>query len=614
MSAVAVHMQGMNASSPAADAFDDLPLWSLNDLYSSPEDPKIEADFEAARLLVAELAQLKGAIAASRANPDRLGLVINQIVSLYEKISNILGALGSYAGLLTSTARDNPAYAKLEGDLRTRQATLAADLIFVTLDINQIEDWELEAALRAHPEAAVWRPWLRQVRLYRAHELSADLEGLLLDKSPALANWTRLYDETLAGLKADCGGEILTLPEALNRLSDPSPDQRRIAAAGLALALEEKEPVLGLVLNTIAFEKQVEDRWRKYADPAQPRHLANEVDAAAVKALEEAVVEAYPRLSHRYYAIKARLMGEEALNYWDRNAPITQEAPLRYSWDEAKSVVLESFSKLSPAFAARAETMMRQPWIDARPRAGKSSGAYSHPVTADKHPYVFLNYMGERRDVLTLAHELGHAVHQIMAQPLGTLLASTPLTLAETASIFGEGLVFERLLAEAEPKDRLALLAGKIEDGLNTVVRQISFHRFETRFHDLRRQGEVSNEEIGKLWLEIMGESLGPAIRLNPGYEHYWAYVSHFVHAPFYVYAYAFGDLLVSALMEKRKADPVAFAPLYETLLAGGGSKTYVEALAPFGLDPREKAFWAQGCDRLAGLIEEFDLLSRQHL
>ena len=366
---------------------------------------------------------------------------------------------------------------------------------------------------------------------------------------------------------------------------------------------------MALCLNTITLEKQVEDRWRKFAAPADSRHLANEVDAEAVAALESAVVDSYPRLSHRYYALKAKVLGKPVLDHWDRNAPLDQAEPRRYDWDEAKSIVLDAYRGLAPGFADKAQTFFQHPWIDARPRAGKSSGAYSHPVTADRHPYVFLNYMGERRDVLSLAHELGHAVHQTLAAPLGTLLADTPLTLAETASIFGEGLVFERLLAEAAPADRRALLAGKIEDGLNTVVRQIAFHRFETRLHDARRQGELSPDHIGGMWLEVMGESLGPAVKLNPGYEHYWAYVSHFVHAPFYVYAYAFGNLLVEALIEARRRDPAGFAPLYEDLLAAGGSRTYVEALKPFGLDPRQKSFWASGCARLERLVDEFEQL-----
>jgi oligoendopeptidase F len=300
-------------------------------------------------------------------------------------------------------------------------------------------------------------------------------------------------------------------------------------------------------------------------------------------------------------------MGKRRLDHWDRNAPLSAAQPRRYDWADAKGIVLTSFRHLAPRFADTAERFFDAPWIDAAPRAGKQSGAYSHPVTSERHPFVFLNYMGERRDVLTLAHELGHAVHQTLAAPLGTLLADTPLTLAETASIFGEGLVFERLLAEASGLERRALLAGKIEDGLNTVVRQIAFHRFESRFHAERARGELSPEHIGQLWLEMMGESLGPAVKLNPGYEHYWAYVSHFVHAPFYVYAYAFGNLLVEALMEARRGDPKGFAPLYEDLLAAGGTRTYVEALAPFGLDPREKTFWESGCARLERLVDEFE-------
>jgi oligoendopeptidase F len=596
----------MNAQTPATDA---LPVWDLSDLYSGRDDPKLEADLQQAEALIGELAKLKGQFIASRGKPERLGLLIAQGVSLYEQATNLVIATGAFAGLAAATARDDPAWAKMESDLRARHAAIGAESLFLTLEINQLDDWELENALKASEAAAKWRPWIRRVRLTKAHELSPDLERLLLDKAPAVSNWVRLYDETLARMSVDLDGEALTLSETLNRLSDSRPERRKAAADALSAALAGATPVLALALNTLAFEKQVEDRWRKYPTPAASRHIANEVDAEAVDALEAAVVEAYPRVSHRYYALKAKAMGLEALDYWDRNAPLDQAPPRRYSWQEAQDVVLESFAALTPAFAERARTFFANPWIDALPRAGKQSGAFSHPVSADRHPYVFLNYMDERRDVLTLAHELGHAVHQTLAAPLGTLLSDTPLTLAETASIFGEGLVFERLLAEADGKTRRALLAGKIEDSLNTVVRQIAFHRFETRFHDRRREGELSAYDIGQLWLEVQGESLGPAIRLNPGYEHYWSYVTHFAHAPFYVYAYAFGDLLVSALMEKRRQDPAAFAPLYEQLLAGGGSKTYVEALAPFGLDPREKSFWAAGVSRLERLVDDFEAL-----
>jgi oligoendopeptidase F len=589
---------------------DALPQWRLDDLYLSRTDPRIEADLAAAKAANDALAAMQGQFVGAKGEPAVLGERLARGIDLYEQALNKLWSVGAYASLAASTARDDPAWSKFEADIRARSAQIGAESLFFTLEINQIEDADLEAALAAYAGAARWRPWLRRVRLSRPHELSHDLERILVDRGPAVANWGRLFDETLARLVAHVGKEELSLPEALNRLSDPDPARRKKAAKALASALEERTPTLALCLNTLAFEKQVEDRWRRYPDPAASRHIANEVDAEAVAAMEAAVVESYAKVSHRYYRLKAKAMGRKSLDYWDRNAPLDQAAPRTYGWDEAKGMVLESFRALSPRFAETADVFFRQPWIDARPKPGKQSGAYSHSVTSERHPYVFLNYMGERRDVLTLAHELGHAVHQTLCAPLGTMLADTPLTLAETASIFGEGLVFEKLLAGASKADRKGLLAGKIEDGLNTVVRQIAFHRFETQFHAKRQAGELSPAEIGELWLSVMGESLGPAIKLNRGYEHYWAYVSHFVHSPFYVYAYAFGDLLVRALMEKRREDPAAFAPLYEDLLSAGGTRTYVEALKPFGLDPRKKAFWAAGVKQLERLVDEFAALA----
>jgi oligoendopeptidase F len=585
------------------------PVWTLTDLYASRDDPRIAADFSEAAADVQTLAGLQPALTTTRGTAVELGRAIDDAITLYEQITNRLGAVAAYAHLAASVERTDPAWAKFQADAHGRIATVSADTLWLSLALNALEDAEIEAALDAHAPAVRWRSWLRRLRLNRPHELSADLERLLAERAPAASQWGRLWDETLARLKVEAGRDILELNDALTRMSDTDPKRRKQAAEGLAAALGEQLPVLALSLNTVVQEKQVEDRWRCFADPAASRHLANEVDADAVNAMVLAVGEAYPRLSHRYYALKARAMGKTVLDHWDRNAPVETTPPRAYDWNEAKAVVLDAFADLEPAMAERVATFFREPWIDARPRPGKSSGAYCHPVTADRHPYVFLSFMGERRDVLTLAHELGHAAHQTLAQPLGTLNADTPLTLAETASIFAEGLVFDRLLAEATPKAQRGLLAGRIEDGLNTVVRQIAFHRFETRFHAERAEGEVDAERIGAIWLEEMGASLGPAVRLNPGYERYWAYVSHFVHSPFYVYAYAFGDLLVSALMERRRADPQSFAPLYAQLLAGGGTRTYVEALRPFDLDPREPAFWRTGLNRLEGLIDRFETL-----
>jgi oligoendopeptidase F len=586
-----------------------LPIWDLSDLYSGPDDPKIEQAMTRGASHIKELAKLQGAFLSARANAERLGLLIDQAAGFYEKAMDEMGGALAYATLASTIDREDMRIAKLDSDLRTQAAMISADSLFLSLELNKLEDWEIENALKAVEKAQRWRPWLRRIRASRPHELSPELERLMLERMPAVSQWTRLFDETLTRLRAQVDKEELTLNEALTRLSAPEATIRKAAALGLTEALKENAPVLALSLNTLAFEKQVEDRWRKYEDPAASRHLANEVDKDAVDAMANAVGESYSALSHRYYTLKAKVMGKTKLDFWDRNAPLTQDVQKSYGWNEARSIVLGSFAQMGPEFADRARMFFDKPWIDAAPRHGKSSGAYAHPVTANRHPYVMLNFTGDRREVLTLAHELGHAVHQTLCQPLGSILADTPLTLAETASIFAEGLVFEHLVATASREEKKALLAGKIEDGLNSVIRQIAFHRFEERFHAARQQGEVAIDQINAIWLDIMGESLGPAIRLNEGYEYWWAYVSHFVHAPFYVYAYSFGDLLVSALMEKRRENPETFTPLYRTLLAGGGTKTYVEALAPFGMNPRDKAFWTMGCHRLEGLISQFEAL-----
>lgn len=600
----------MNApfKTPTADST-DAPLWDLSDLYPSRDDARIGADLDRARALVDELNALQGTLVGQRADAAALGATLDRAIGLYEQAADILGGLGAYAFLAASTARDDAAAQGFEATQREKMTAIATPTIWLTLEINQLEEAEVEAALAAHAGAARWRPWLRRVRAMKPHELSQDLETFIAEHGPIAAQWPRLFDETLAALRVRAGKDELTLSEALNRLSDPKPARRRAAAEGLSGALEACAPTMAMVLNTVAADKALEDRWRGFKRPADSRHLGNEVDGEAVDAMAEAVAAAYPQLSHRYYALKARAMGRTALDHWDRNAPLETRAPRGFDWGQGRDLVLESFSDLGGDFAERAQWFFDKPWIDGRARPGKQSGAYAHPVTADRHPYVFLNWMGERRDVLTLAHELGHGVHQTLAAGQGSLLADTPLTLAETASIFAEGLTFDRLLATAPKAEQKGLLAGRIEDGLNTVVRQIAFHRFETRFHDERANGEVPRERINEIWLEEMGSSLGPAVTLNPGYEHWWAYVSHFVHSPFYVYAYAFGDLLVAALMETRARDPQGFTPLYRDLLSGGGARTYVEALAPFGLNPRDPAFWTIGTRRLERLVDQFEAL-----
>ena len=585
------------------------PLWDLSDLYVSREDARIAADLERGRVAVAELNAMQGTLVGARGDAAALGAGLDRAITLYEQATDALGGLGAYAFLAASTARDDAAAQGFEADIREKVTAIATPTVWLTLEINALEEAEIAAALTAHEGAVRWRPWLRRVRAMKPHELSREMETFLAEHMPIAAQWPRLFDETLAALRVAAGKESLTLAEALNRLSDPRGARRKSAAEGLSEALAARVSTMALVMNTVAADKALEDKWRGFKRPADGRHLSNEVDGDAVDAMAETVATAYPKLSHRYYALKAKALGKAKLDQWDRNAPLAASAPRAFDWGQGRALVLESFGDLGPEFADRASRFFDRPWIDGRARAGKQSGAYAHPVTADRHPWVFLNWMGERRDVLTLAHELGHGVHQTLAADRGTLLADTPLTLAETASIFAEGLTFDRLLATAPKAEQRGLLAGRIEDGLNTVVRQIAFHRFETRFHDERATGEVPAERIGEIWLEELGASLGPAVTLNPGYEHWWSYVSHFVHSPFYVYAYAFGDLLVAALMETRRRDPQAFAPLYRELLAAGGTKTYVEALAPFGLNPRDPAFWTIGCQRLERLVDQFEAL-----
>jgi oligoendopeptidase F len=590
----------------------DLPVWDLRDLFDGPQDPRIAERLDIARAMAAQLrGTFQGRLAAARCDPPALGAMIDAAVGLYQEMTDELWALDGYASLAASIARDDPAASRFEADMQAKVSAIAGEALFLSLEINGLEDGEIAAALDAVPAATRWRPWLRRVRLSRPHDLAPDMERLLIDRAPAVANWVRLYDRTLATLDLVVDGERTSLAQALGRLSDPQPQRRRAAAHGLGAGLCAAQEILALCLNTVVVEKGIEDRWRRFPDAAAARHLSNEVDAQAVEALEGAVTSAHASLSHRYYRLKARALGRERLHHWDRNAPL-DEAPQRtYAWSEARDLVLSAFADLSPRLGDAAAVFFQRPWIDARPRAGKQSGAYSHPMTAPRHPWIFLNYMGERRDVLSLAHELGHAVHQTLAAPNGALSAATPLTLAETASLFAEGVVFERLLAQASAQERRGLLAGRIEDALNTVVRQMAFHRFERRVHAQRRQGELSPQAIGAAWLEVMGESLGPAVTLDAGFETWWAHISHFVHSPFYVYAYAFGRLLVEALMVVRARDPEAFVPLYESLLAGGGARTYVEALAPFGLDPREAAFWRLGLGRLEAMVDDFEALAQ---
>ena len=587
-----------------------LPTWNLADLYAGPGAPEVKADLAAAaRDAETFNARYRGRIATLADAPDG-GVQLAEAVRAYEAIEDRLGRLMSFAGLLYAQDNTDPVHAKFYGDMQERVTTISTGLLFFALELNRLDDAALEQALET-PALAHYGPWLRDLRAMRPYQLSDELETLLHEKSvTGHAAWNRLFDETMARLAFEVDGETLALEGALHLLSDKDGARRAAAAQALARTFKANIPLLALVTNTLAKDKEIEDRLRGFADIAQSRHIANRVEPEVVAALTEAVQRSYPALSHRYYAMKAKWLGLEKLEYWDRNAPLPQSDDATIPWAQARDTVLEAYRGFTPQMASIAERFFEQGWIDAPMRPGKASGAFSHPTVPSAHPYVLLNYQGKTRDVMTLAHELGHGVHQVLAAKQGALMADTPLTLAETASVFGEMLTFRKLLASApDAARRKTMLASKVEDMLNTVVRQTAFYTFERQVHTARREGELTADDIGRIWLDVQSESLGPAIRFGEGYETYWCYVSHFIHAPFYVYAYAFGDCLVNSLYAGYEQAQEGFAERYLRMLEAGGTLRHKELLAPFGLDASDPAFWDKGLSVIRGFIDELEAM-----
>nr|WP_241665595.1 M3 family oligoendopeptidase [Pseudoroseomonas oryzae] len=581
-----------------------LPEWDLSDLYASSADPALETDLARAE---ADAKAFHAALAGRL--PGISGDDLAEAIRRYEAIEEVLGRVMSFASLSFATDAQDPANGRFLQTMQERVTAISSNLLFFTLELNKLEEADLEAKLRS-PALERFRPFLRDLRVFRPHQLSDEVERLLHEKEvTGRAAWNRLFDETVAAMEVKVGGEVLNVSGALNKLSDPDRAVRQAAAKGVSAAFGEKARLFTLITNTLAKDKEIVDGWRKYPRPGSSRNRANMVEDEVVDALVTAVIESFPSLSHRYYAMKARWLGLPKLQHWDRNAPLPDEDSSDIPWDAARDRVLSAYSGFSPELGRIGREFFEKPWIDAVLRPGKASGAFAHPTVPSAHPYLLLNYHGKARDVMTLAHELGHGVHQVLASGHGYLMSGTPLTLAETASVFGEMLTFRAVLdAETDPKRRRALLAGKVEDMLNTVVRQIAFYRFETLLHDARRKGELSREEIGALWMQVQTESLGPAFEFTPDYEIYWSYIPHFVHTPFYVYAYAFGDCLVNALYGVFQEGSVPdFQNKYMDLLRAGGTLRHKELLAPFGLDASDPAFWHKGLNVISGFIDELE-------
>ncbi len=582
---------------------DSLPSWDLTDLYPAPDSAELKADLDR----VEAAAQAFDAAHAGKV-AGLSGAELASALAEYERIEEILGRLMSYAQLQFSTDSSDPAIGKFYQSMNERVTTISSHLLFLSLELNRIEEAALTAKL-ADPALKRYAPFLRDLRVFRPHQLDDNLEKLLHEKEvTGRSAWSRLFDETIAALRVPLRGESLTVSAALNKLSDRDRSVRADAAAAIGEVFQRNVRLFSLVTNTLAKDKEIIDTWRHYPRPTSSRNRANMVEDSVVDALSTAVSADYGRLSHRYYALKAKWLGLEKLEHWDRNAPLPDDSDRPIAWSEARDRVLSAYSGFSKELGEVGQRFFDHPWIDAVPRDGKAGGAFAHPTVPSVHPYLLVNYHGKTRDVMTLAHELGHGVHQVLAAKNGYLMSGTPLTLAETASVFGEMMTFRALLAaETDPKRRRIMLASKVEDMLNTVVRQTAFYQFETLLHNERRSGEIVPERIGELWMQVQRESLGPAFSFTPDYSVYWAYVPHFIHTPFYVYAYAFGDCLVNALYSVFQNGHPGFEQKYLDMLRAGGTKRHKELLAPFGLDASDPAFWRRGLDIISGFIDELE-------
>jgi oligoendopeptidase F len=588
-----------------------MPVWNLADLYPGPTSREVEQDLRSAADAAKRLVETyKGKLAAFGKDGARLAKAIKE----YEALSDTMGRLGSFAGLLYAGNTADPGNAKFYGDIQEKLTAISTDLIFFELELNQVEEGDLAMALKS-PGLAPYKSWLGDLRKEKPYQLEEKLERVFSEKSvTSRGSWSRLFSETMTALRFEVEGEPapLMLESTLNLLLHADGKKRQAAAEGLANVFKGNLRLFTLITNTLAKDKEISDRWRGFKDVADSRHLANRVEREVVEALVTAVRDAYPRTAHRYYAMKAAWLGQDKLAHWDRNAPLPEKPERVIAWADAQQIVLDAYRGFAPEMAGIAKRFFDNRWIDAPVREGKSPGAFSHPTVPSAHPYILLNYQGKARDVMVLAHELGHGVHQVLAAPLGPLLSSTPLTLAETASVFGEMLTFNSLMRTiTDARERKALLAQKVEDMLNTVVRQIAFYTFERHVHEERKAGELTAERLGQIWLQVQAESLGPAVELKPGYEVFWTYVPHFIHSPFYVYAYAFGDCLVNSLYGLYQDAHPDFVTMYFELLKAGGSKHHSELLAPFGLSAANPEFWKKGLLVIERMIDELEAMDR---
>ncbi len=587
---------------------ENLPSWDLTDLYPAIDSPEIKTDIVKLDQLTKKFRQnYRGKISKIKEK----GLV--KLFKDLEFLERKSGRLLSFAQLTHCQKTTCQHRNKFLSDVQDKLTKFNSRILFVPLEINQMSDKHYKKIVSKKSSLNRYKIFFEKTRKMKPYQLSEKLENLLNEYGSASRNaWGKLFDETISEINIEMSGKKYNLEKTLNLFQSPNSRLRESAGIQLAKKFQQNSKIFGRITNSLAKEKQIEDTWRKFKNPTQARHLLNDIDPKIIVNLRDTIVDSYSETSHKYYQLKAKLMGKKKLKIWDRNAPFKRgKQPPQISWERAKHIVLESYADFDPQMAEIAKDFFDKDWIDADVSDGKSPGAFSHPTVTDLHPYILLNYFGNSRDVMTLSHEIGHGIHQVLASKQGEILSATPLTLAETASVFGEMLTFEKIVkTEKNLAERKYLLAGKIEDIINTVIRQISFYDFECRVHDQRKNGELTTDSISRIWMDISKESLGDCFDYDERYQYFWVYIPHFIHSPFYVYAYAFGDGMVNALYSTYRSGMPGFQDKYLEMLSAGGSKNYKELLRPFGLDISKKHFWLEGINVLKNLINELESLS----
>lgn len=584
----------------------NLPLWDLRDLYDGIDDKKINNNLDKYKKLNQNLAdKYKGKMAELSA--EEFFLAIQQ----YEEAGVIASKLGVFAYLNMITQMNNKEAVAFYQNVNESMTEYSKSVIFFSLEINALPELKLKELLN-NEKVAYYKPWLMRLRKFKPYELAEDMEALLADKAlTSSAAWVRLYDETASKLKYILDGEEYNNAEISKFLQDKDPEVREKAGKELNRVNKENAELFTFIYNMIIKDKALEDNKRGFKTPIESKNLVNMVESEVVEALTEAVRGQYKNIAERFYKLKAKWLKKDKIQYWDRNAPLPFSDDRNYSWQESVDLVLQAYGEFSPKLLEIAKNFFNHQWIDVPPRKGKGGGAFAMPLPKDLHPYLMLNFVGKQGDVLTLAHELGHGCHMCLSIQQGNLNDDTPLTLAEVASVFGEMLTFQSLLKKLDDdKAKLCLIAGKVNDMINTALRQIAFHSFETKLHDERKKGELSEEKIVETWVEVMRESLGEYVIVDDDSKYIWPIVSHFYHSPFYVYAYSFADCLVNSLyMIYRENDGVDFVDKYLHMLSETGIKKYDELLKPFGLDAKDKNFWNKGLSLISEYIDELERL-----